>query len=140
MIVSALSLSIASHFIIGKKSKLVFDFFIYSWKVWFSFSYIEVDAFDQAVCFTIDVLRFFMILKKINKGVYHWMLKHENERQHVNELNCLSVRMILSISGNFFAHVAVFFYFKLNQWKKLVDAYFRMQMQKKTIWPYSLIK
>ena len=48
---------------------------------------------------------FFMILSRINKGVYLSLFEHANTRKYVYEHNCLSVRVFLSILAHL-AHLA----------------------------------
>ena len=46
-----------------------------------------------------------MILCRINKGVYLWLLEHANSKKHVYEHSCASVGAFLSILAHL-AHLA----------------------------------
>ena len=52
---------------------------------------------------------FFMILYRINKGVYFCLFGHANTRKHVIEHSCSSVRVFLSILAHL-AHLAQSFF------------------------------
>ena len=56
---------------------------------------------------------FFMILSRINRGVYLSLFEHANTRKHVYEHNCSSVRVFFSILAHL-AHLAQFFFLILN--------------------------
>ena len=63
--------------------------------------------------FELNFFRFFMILCRINKGVYLCLFGHANTRKHVYEHSCLSVRVFLSILAHL-AHLAQFFFLISN--------------------------
>ena len=57
--------------------------------------------------------RFFMILNRINKGVYLSFFEHANTWKHVYEHSCSSMRVFCSILAHL-AHLAQFFFLILN--------------------------
>ena len=66
---------------------------------------------------TFNTLGFFMILCRINKGVYWCLLEHANTKKHVYEHSCSSVRAFWSILAHL-AHLAqsILSDFKYDKW------------------------
>ena len=62
-------------------------------------------------------VEFFMILCRINKGLYPYLFEHANKRKHVYEHNCSSVRVFLNILA-YLAYLAHHFFMIWNAMSK----------------------
>ena len=64
----------------------------------------ESMSMSKAGCL-VEFFQLFMILSRINKGMYLCLFEHENTRELVYEDSCSSVRVFLSILAHL-AHLA----------------------------------
>ena len=76
-----------------------------------------------------NFFRYFMILSRINKGLYVCLFGHANTEKHVYEHSCSYVRVFLSI----LAHLAqsLFSDFKCNKWLNIFIIFLSKQIQER---------
>ena len=85
--------------------------------------FFQVIIFQRFFCekFKLNFFHIFMILCRINKGVYSFLFGHTDTRKHVYEHCCSSVMVFLSILAHL-AYLAQYFFFglKCEKWKNIL--------------------